>query len=373
MIDGLQTLAADFPSLAAWLVTAGSASVAVLIALAACRLALTAATRLTHDRIFATTVRRHAQASVQMVVVLLVLQLAWNAAPEDLARLATVERFTAVALTLAMAWLGMRCVSGLAEGIILTNPVAVADNLNARRIQTQTRVFARAIMGLILFIGVSIALMSFPSIRSIGTSLLASAGVAGLVIGLAARPALSNLIAGMQIALTQPIRLDDVVVIEGEWGKIAEIGATYVVVRIWDQRRLVVPLQWFIDHPFQNWTLTSSEIIGTVYIWADYRLPVAPVAAELKRLCNESKEFDQRVCVLQVTEAGERAMQLRALVSSTDSGRNWDLRCHVRAGLIAFIQQHFPECLPQIRIDVGDARAGGRQPGTPASIPLPAR
>jgi small-conductance mechanosensitive channel len=351
----LQTFAADYPTLAAWLVTIGSALVATLVALVAFRLALTAVARLAQRRVYATTVLQHAKASARVVVVLLALQLVWNAAPDDLPRLATIERFTAVALTVAIAWLGMRCVGGLAEAIILNNPVTMANNLDARRVQTQTRVFARTIMGLILFIGVAVALMSFPAIRSIGTSLLASAGVAGLVIGLAARPALGNLIAGLQIALTQPIRLDDVVIIEGEWGRIEEIGAAHVVVRIWDQRRLVVPLQWFIDHPFQNWTLTSSEIIGTVYLWTDYRLPVAPVAAELRRLCDESEAFDRRVCVLQVTDASERAMQLRALVSSTDSGRNWDLRCHVRAGLIAFIQQHYPECLPQTRVDIGGA------------------
>jgi small-conductance mechanosensitive channel len=349
----LQTFAADYPALAAWLVTIGSALVATLVALIASRLALTVVARLAQGRVFATTVLQHAQASARVVVALLALQLVWNAAPEDLPRLATIERFTAVALTVAIAWLGMRCVGGLGEAIILNNPVTMANNLDARRVQTQTRVFARTVMGLILFIGVSVALMSFPAIRSIGTSLLASAGVAGLVIGLAARPALGNLIAGLQIALAQPIRLDDVVIIEGEWGRIEGIGAAHVVVRIWDQRRLVVPLQWFIDHPFQNWTLTSSEIIGTVYLWTDYRLPVEPVAAELRRLCDESEAFDRRVCVLQVTDASERAMQLRALVSSTDSGRNWDLRCHVRAGLIAFIQQRYPECLPQTRVDIG--------------------
>jgi len=286
------------------------------------------------------------------VVILLVLQMVWEAAPDDLPRLSTVERFTTLALTVSLVWLGMRCVAGLSEAIIAAHPMSASDNLAARRIHTQTRVMARILMGAILFVGAALALMSFPAVRNIGTSLLASAGVAGLVIGLAARPTLSNLIAGVQIALTQPIRLDDVVVVEGEWGRIEDIGSSYVVVRIWDDRRLIVPLQYFLERPFQNWTVSSAQITGTVFIWADYRLPIGPIGAELERLCKEAPEWDGRVCVLQVTEANERAMQLRALVSSVDSSRNWDLRCRVRAGLIAFIQDRHYECLPHTRVEV---------------------
>jgi hypothetical protein len=160
------------------------------------------------------------------------------------------------------------------------------------------------------------------------------------------------------------MRIDDVVVIDGEWGRIEEIGSNYVVVHIWDERRLMVPLQWFIEHPFQNWTLRSAQILGTVFVWADYRLPLEPLRTELQRLCNAAPEWDHRVCVLQVTEAGERAMQLRALVSSADSGRNWDLRCRVREGLIQFIQEHYPGCLPQIRIDLEKPIAESEPAGT---------
>ena len=173
---------------------------------------------------------------------------------------------------------------------------------------------------------------------------------------------LSNLIAGLQLAVTQPIRLDDVVVVEGEWGRIEDIGASFVVVRIWDERRLVVPLQWFVEHPFQNWTHTTAQIIGSVVIWVDYRLPLGPLAAELERLCLEAEEWDRRVCVLQVTDANERAMQLRALVSSADSARNWDLRCRVRAGLIAYLQEHYSDCLPRTRVEVD----GGLERSPPA-------
>jgi small-conductance mechanosensitive channel len=365
MPEGFQAFMAHYPTLVEWLGTLASAPVAAVVALVAYRAAWLVASRLARERVYSTSVLRSARTPGRLVVVLLALQLAWDAAPEQLPRLAAVEHATTLALTIALAWLGMRCVGGVADAIIATNPLAVADNLHARRVQTQTRVLARIVMGIILFVGVALALMSFPAVRSIGTSLLASAGVAGIVIGLAARPALSNVIAGLQLALTQPIRLDDVVVIESEWGKIEEIRASYVVVRIWDQRRLVVPLQWFLDHTFQNWTLTSADILGSVFVWADYRLPLAPVAAELERLCSEAKEWDRRVCVLQVTDANERAMQLRALMSSADSGANWDLRCRVRAGLIAFIQQHYPDCLPQARIEIDGRRP--RPSGTPGS------
>ena len=377
MRQALQAFAAEYPTVLAWLETTGSAVVAALVALVAYRSAWIVASRLSRGRVFAGTVLDFARTPGRVVVVLLALQFVWDAAPRDLPRLAAVEHFTVLALTIALAWLGMRSVGGLAEAIIRTHPVTTADNLQARRVQTQTRVVARTLMGVILFVGIALALMSFPAVRTIGTSLLASAGVAGLAVGLAARPALGNLIAGLQLALAQPIRLDDVVIIDGEWGRIEEIRSTYVVVRIWDERRLVVPLQWFLEHPFQNWTRTSAEIIGTVFVWADYRLPVAPLAAELERLCREDKDWDRRVCVLQVTDANERAMQLRALVSSADSSRNWDLRCRVRAGLIAFIQERYPECLPQSRVEIErmpEAAAprgdGQRRPGRAEARPI---
>jgi hypothetical protein len=166
---------------------------------------------------------------------------------------------------------------------------------------------------------------------------------------------LGNLIAGLQIALAQPIRLDDVVIIEGEWGRIEEITGTYVVVRIWDERRLVVPLNYFIENPFQNWTRTTSQLIGSVFLWLDYRMPLEPLRAELQRLCKQAPQWDGRVCVLQVTDANEQAMQLRVLVSTVDSGTGWDLRCFVREGLIAFVQAHYPQHLPLRRTEFHQA------------------
>jgi small-conductance mechanosensitive channel len=202
---------------------------------------------------------------------------------------------------------------------------------------------------LIILVGTGMALMTLPLLRQIGTSLLASAGVAGLIVGFAAKPVLGNLLAGLQLAISQPIRLDDVVIVENEWGQIEEITGTYVVVRIWDQRRLIVPLQWFIEHPFQNWTRSSSELLGAVNLWVDFRLPLEPLRAEAQRLCSILSEWDGRVCVVQVTETNERAMQVRILVSAPDAPRAFDLRCKMREGLLDFIQGRYADCLPRIR------------------------
>lgn len=286
------------------------------------------------------------------VLVILVLEGVLSEAPYTLNYIEPIRDVAAIALIAALTWLSVRSAAAIGEAIIRAHPLDSADNLQARRIHTQARVLARSVMILIVIVGTGGALMTFPNVRQVGASLLASAGVAGLVAGIAARPVLGNLIAGLQIALSQPIRLDDVVVIQGEWGRIEEITGTYVSVRLWDQRRLIVPLQWFIENPFTNWTRSSSQIIGTVFLFVDYRMPLAPLREELARIVESAPEWDRRVQVLQVTDGTERSMQLRALVSSPDSGLNWDLRCRVREGLLDFIQQHYPQYLPRARAEV---------------------
>ena len=339
------------PDLSAWLVTCAVALTAALAASIGHRLVWAIAVRLAHARVTARTLLRFAERPARAALILFALQFVWDAASPDLPALRAVEHVTLLALTAALGWLGVRCVAGVADAVFQLHPVDQADNLHARQVRTQTGVLATVATGLIVFVALALALMSFPAVRTLGTSLLASAGVAGLVVGMAARPVLGNLIAGLQLALTQPLRLDDVVVIDGEWGRIEQIRASYVVVNIWDERRLIVPLQWFIEHPFANWTLNSAELIGSVNLWVDYRLPLASLRAELERICGEAPEWDRRVCSLAVTEAGERGMQLRALVSAADSGTTWDLRCRVREGLIVYIQEHFPQSLPRTRVD----------------------
>jgi small-conductance mechanosensitive channel len=265
-----------------------------------------------------------------------------------------------IALICALTWLGVRAISGIERAVALRHPSNIEDNLRARSVQTQARVLSRTAMFLVGLLGVATVLMTFPSVRQFGASLLASAGVAGIVIGFAARPVLTNLLAGLQIALAQPIRLDDVLIVENEWGRVEEITGTYVVLRIWDERRLVIPLQWFVENPFQNWTRKSSQIIGTVFLWVDYALPLPPLREELERIVHAAPEWDGRTCVLQVTDADPHAMQVRVLVSSKDSGRSWDLRCKVREGLIDFLQRDYPQYLPKLRVDPAPDDTQGR-------------
>jgi small-conductance mechanosensitive channel len=356
MIDNLQEIWAGQP----WVRLGVTVIVALLLAIAVHRMVRALLWRLSAGHPMAREMLKRARAPMGWLVPLLVLVVALRARPEaeDLHLAGTVEQVLVIALVAVATWLGVRCI-GAAEFFFSRRfPVDTQDNLHARRVLTQTRVLGRTASVLLILIGLAACLMMIPGVRQIGTSLLASAGLAGLAVGLAAKPVLSNLIAGLQIAITQPIRLDDVVIIEGEWGRIEEIGGTYVVVRIWDERRLVVPLNWFIEHPFQNWTRRSAQLIGTVYLWLDYRVPLQPLRDEVKRLCKDAPQWDGRVCVLQVTDANEHAIQLRVLASSADSSSNWDLRCRVREGLIAFVQQHHPDSLPRMRAELREASPG---------------
>jgi small-conductance mechanosensitive channel len=228
----------------------------------------------------------------------------------------------------------------------------VADNLTARKHITQVRVFKRIVDTLIIVVAVGTALMTFDSVRQYGVSLFASAGAAGLIVGLAARPLLSNLIAGVQIAVTQPIRIDDAVIVENEWGWVEEIASTFVVIRLWDLRRMVVPLSHFIEKPFQNWTREGAAILGTVTLHVDYAADVDRIRNALTQVVQESKLWDGKVVNLQVTEASPRSMELRALVSATNASLAWDLRCEVREKLIAFLKAEMPESLPRDRTEV---------------------
>ncbi len=262
-----------------------------------------------------------------------------------------VRHIVALVLIGVVSWLLIRGTSVLRDAAVLRFKVDVKDNLLARRILTQLNVLRRLVVFVIIIIAVAAMLMTFPKVRQLGTAMLASAGIVGIVIGLAAQKTIGTFIAGLQIAITQPIRIDDVVIVEGEWGRIEEITLTYVIVRIWDLRRLVVPITHFIERPFQNWTRASAEILGTVFLYVDYTVPIEAIRAELRRILEGSDFWDRKVCGLQVTNTSERTVELRALMSAEDASLAWNLRCHVREKLVEFIQTHYPHALPRLRTE----------------------
>ena len=250
----------------------------------------------------------------------------------------------------SVGYFGVIVVQAIKEAILKRHDIKVSDNLKARKVYTQIGVMQSILNVGIIILTISCAIMVFPRMRQIGVSLLASAGVMGIVLGLAAQRTLGNLIAGIQIAITQPIRLDDVLVVENEWGWVEEITLTYVVVRIWDLRRSILPISYFIEKPFQNWTRASSDILGSVYIYADYKVPIDKMREELTRILEASQHWDKKVNVLQVTNATDKTIEMRALMSAKNSPLAWQIRCEVREKLLVFLQKKYPEALPRVRL-----------------------
>jgi small-conductance mechanosensitive channel len=256
-----------------------------------------------------------------------------------------------MAMVVCLGWLAAGFVYVLQEFMLRRYDLKSENNIRARRIHTQFQLFRRLLISFIIVITIGGLLWTFndPRIWHYGSGLLASAGIASLILATAAKSTASNFLAGLQIAFTEPIRIDDVVVIQGEWGRIEEITSAYVVVRIWDLRRLIVPLTYFIENSFQNWTRQSSDILGTSFLYVDYSVPVEELRAELTRIVQESPLWDEKVCGLQVTNLSERTMELRCLMSSRNSSENFDLRCLVREKMIAYIREHFPSSFPTTR------------------------
>lgn len=262
--------------------------------------------------------------------------------------------FVGIGYNVIISWLIISAVKGIKVYVLAQYDISSKDNLKARKIHTQLTMLERMLIAIVIIISVAIILMMIPTIHKIGVSLLASAGIAGIIIGFAAQRSIALILAGFQIAITQPIRLEDVVIVEGEWGWIEEITLTYVVIRIWDKRRLIVPINYFIEKPFQNWTRTTAEILGTVFIHVDYAFPVDKMREKLTETLNGTDLWDGKVNVLQVTDSNDRTLELRALVSAVDSPTAWDLRVLVREQLIKFVQKEYPQYLPKGRIKLSD-------------------
>ncbi|WP_298741259.1 mechanosensitive ion channel domain-containing protein [uncultured Chitinophaga sp.] len=263
----------------------------------------------------------------------------------------TISSIVEVLVIISFGYILIGVVKVLEDYIEHAYDLRKADNLRERKIRTQLSFLRKIAVTVIVILVVCAVLLSFESLRKIGTGLLTGVGVGGIIIGFAAQRSLGNFLAGLQIAFTQPIRIDDVLIVEGEWGRVEEITLTYVVVGIWDQRKLILPINYFIEKPFQNWTRTGSAILGTVFLYVDYSCPVDAIRKEFERLLEDHPLWDKRVKVVHVTNATERTMEVRLLTSASTSGKAFDLRCDLREKMIAFIQQNYPDSLPKIRLE----------------------
>jgi small-conductance mechanosensitive channel len=262
------------------------------------------------------------------------------------------ERALLFGFIIFLGWSAITIVNTASEIYLRRALRGSEDSVLSRKLLTQVRLLRRTVVFGLGFMTLSAILMTIPSVRQYGVSLFASAGVAGLAVGLAARPVLSNLIAGVQLAIAQPIRLGDEVLVEGEFGTVEEIQTTYVVIRLWDWRRMVVPLSYFMEKPFQNWTRQSSSILGSVFWYVDYSTPIEPLRAKFLEALKESKLWDGEVGVLHVTDAKERTVEIRGLMSAGSSGSSSDLRNEIREKIIAWLQETYPQALPRARIEL---------------------
>jgi small-conductance mechanosensitive channel len=259
-----------------------------------------------------------------------------------------------ILLTISFAGLLVRSVRILEDYIYHTYDLNKVDNLKERKVRTQIQFIRKIIVVTIIFLTIAIILLSFESMRKIGTGVLTGVGIGGIIVGFAAQSSLGNLLAGFQIAFTQPIRIDDVLVVEGEWGRVEEITLTYVVLKIWDERRLILPINYFIQKPFQNWTRTSADILGTVFLYMDHTAPIDAIREEFERLIVKSNLWDKRVKVVQVTDVKEHTIEIRVLMSSRTSSDAFDLRCYIRENLVTFIQKNYPDSLPRSRNEISN-------------------
>jgi small-conductance mechanosensitive channel len=259
------------------------------------------------------------------------------------------QKGVGILFIVSLSFLIVHGINAMQAALLSRLRLDLPDNLSARRIYTQVSVIRKVIITAVVIIATGSVLMLFDPVRQFGTSILASAGIAGIVIGFAAQRTLGNVLAGIQIALTQPLLIDDIVVVEGEFGQIEEITLTYVTVRTWDLRRVILPITYFVEKPFQNWSRVSTDLLGAVVLYLDYQAPIGELRKELKRLVENNPKWDRKVCGLQVTDTKQSTIEVRALVSSTDAGKLSDLRCDVREGLIEFLCRNYPESLPRQR------------------------
>jgi len=355
--QGLQDAMARVGDLAArapiWAIDIAAVVLAVVAALACHAILVAVVRRAAGSRsVFLTSLLVQTRGPTRLALIIVALSIAAAAVPLDAATAANVHHALLIAFIILVGWIGAIAVRLAGQIYSRRLRVDTGGDALARKHLTQVRILEQTVTVMIVVVTAACVLITFESVREYGVSLFASAGIAGVIAGLAARPVLSNLFAGLQIAVAQPIRLEDAVIVENEWGWIEEITGTYVVVRLWDWRRLIVPLSYFIEKPFQNWTRQSPALIGSVLIYVDYTVPVARVRDELTKIVSRSKLWNGQVVNLQVTDAKQETIELRALVSAADAPTAFDLRCEVREALIAFLQREYPHALPKRRAEV---------------------
>jgi small-conductance mechanosensitive channel len=272
------------------------------------------------------------------------------AARETPALAAAWEKVAGFVMPVLIGWIALAILRTFVETMYLRYDISVEDNRNARRRRTRLGIISRIVSFGIVFLTVSLMLLSIPGVAKIGVTLMASAGLAALAVGAAAQPALKAIIAGLQMALTEPISIDDVVIIDGEWGRIEDIRTTYVVVRVWDDRRLVVPTTRFLEDTFQNWTKSTAQLLGFVMIYLDSAIDIAPIREEYTRQITAHRLWDKRAQILQVTDHKTEAMEVRLLMSAKDGPTLFDLRCEIRESMLDWIRRNQPEALVRTRL-----------------------
>ncbi|MFR9775266.1 mechanosensitive ion channel family protein [Micromonospora sp. MS34] len=341
-----------------YLVTIVAALAAAAIALVVVEVVHRVTRRLGRRSVLMTELTEHAHRSFQVAATVLAVQFAVRystgyAVGTPFRK--TVLHILVLGVVATIAWLVASLLVVIEDTALARFRVDVPNNRHARRVRTQVVLLRRLTIAVIVVLALGVMLMTFPAVRGIGAGVLTSAGVVGVVAALAAQSLLGNVFAGLQLAFSDAVRLDDVVVVEGEWGRIEELTLSYVVVQIWDDRRLILPTSYFTSTPFQNWTRTEAAVLGTAELDVDWAVPVQAMREELRRLCEGTDLWDGRVCVLQVTDATGGMVKVRAVVSAADAGSLWDLRCLVREQLVAWIRDQRPTALPRMRAEVGDA------------------
>lgn len=338
-----------------WLISLTLITLAVAFALAIHAIAVQVVRRgVSRDNAFWQPLIARTRRPTRWAVIVAALGPVGNVAPLTPGQADAAEHGLLVLFILLLGWMAMTALDIGAALYLRGFKVDVEDNLLARKHVTQVRILRRAMAILVGLFTLALALMTVPGVKQWGVSLLAAGGAASLIVGLALQPLLTNLIAGIQIAVTQPIRIDDAVIVEKEWGNIEEITATYVVVRLWDWRRLVLPLTYFIQTPFQNWTRENAALIGTAMLYVDPAAPVDRLRTKLEEIARASPLWDGKVVNLAVTDIRPDVMEIRCLISARNAPTTFDLRCDVREGMMAFLRDEVPEAFPKSRLALAD-------------------